>query len=514
MISAVAWVRKGIASQKPQIVQYTKEELEELGLQAQQELELAQKDYQENENNTETNEESIDDLIENGINEDEQKSSEFDDLAEFDMENYDNDEENVSDIDLLDQEQTGLSMFSNATSLLHINRGNGEEEEDPYIELDDGDNQSEIEELEIDARDNVLVVAKTEQEISNLEVYVYEGEMENLYVHHDIMLPSFPLCLEWVGHKVGKHNGEPGIGNYIAVGTFEPTIEIWNLDIVDVMLPDLVLGKQPSQKPKKKKKNQKVQSLDSHTDAIMSLSWNKNVMNILASSSADKTVRIWDLNNASCLKTYNHHSDKVQTVQWHPTQAPVMITGSYDKSVAVVDTRADENSILRFSVDSDVEGVCWDIHNENCFYTNLESGKVCYFDIRNGNNGLVYSIDAHSDSSCSSMDIHPTIKNCILTTGANDKTVKIWNTKNTENNVSLVVSRDLGVGKLFSGRFCPDSDFEISIGGDGGKLIVWDLSTNSGVTSSFNLAPKRKTKSKPITESLVLHFSIELLSLL
>ena len=31
-------------------------------------------------------------------------------------------------------------------------------------------------------------------------------------------------------------------GNYVAVGTFLPEIEIWNLDIIDVMQPAVVLG--------------------------------------------------------------------------------------------------------------------------------------------------------------------------------------------------------------------------------------------------------------------------------
>ena len=34
--------------------------------------------------------------------------------------------------------------------------------------------------------------------MSNLEVYVYEPSQDNLYVHHDIPLPVFPLCLAWL----------------------------------------------------------------------------------------------------------------------------------------------------------------------------------------------------------------------------------------------------------------------------------------------------------------------------
>jgi len=31
-----------------------------------------------------------------------------------------------------------------------------------------------------------------------LEIYIYEEELNNLYVHHDVMLSAFPLCMEWL----------------------------------------------------------------------------------------------------------------------------------------------------------------------------------------------------------------------------------------------------------------------------------------------------------------------------
>ena len=49
----------------------------------------------------------------------------------------------------------------------------------------------------------------------------------NLYVHHDIMLPAFPLCVEWINYKPGQESSN--IGNFAAIGTFDPQIEVWNL---------------------------------------------------------------------------------------------------------------------------------------------------------------------------------------------------------------------------------------------------------------------------------------------
>lgn len=109
--------------------------------------------------------------------------------------------------------------------------------------------------------DNLLLAAKTEDEISHLEIYVYDESEEgegNLYVHHDIMLPAFPLCLEWLDFRVGRKSAMNGPGNYVAVGTFDPEIEIWDLDTIDNMYPDVVLGAQDKTKKKKGGKKSKV----------------------------------------------------------------------------------------------------------------------------------------------------------------------------------------------------------------------------------------------------------------
>ena len=36
--------------------------------------------------------------------------------------------------------------------------------------------------------------------------------------------------------------GSGAIGSYVAIGTFHPSIEIWNLDVIDSLEPAAVLG--------------------------------------------------------------------------------------------------------------------------------------------------------------------------------------------------------------------------------------------------------------------------------
>jgi periodic tryptophan protein 1 len=89
------------------------------------------------------------------------------------------------------------------------------------------DSEEEKEDYTIRKSDALIVAATAEDEHSNLEVYVYDHKTSDLYVHHEIILSSYPLCMEWLSSYGGKRT------NLVIVGTFLPQIEIWNLDSED-----------------------------------------------------------------------------------------------------------------------------------------------------------------------------------------------------------------------------------------------------------------------------------------
>ena len=60
------------------------------------------------------------------------------------------------------------------------------------------DSEEEKEDYTIRKTDSIIVAATAENDHSNLEVYIYEHERSNLYVHHEIILGAYPLCLEWL----------------------------------------------------------------------------------------------------------------------------------------------------------------------------------------------------------------------------------------------------------------------------------------------------------------------------
>lgn len=172
---------------------------------------------------------------------------EDDDLKEFDLEHYDDE----------DEESSENAMFLGFSS--EVKYHEGEEGEQDFVSLpNDTEKSEEKQELQVYPTDNMVLATRTEDDISYLDVYVYddgagfhdleiptekEDEQDpdvarglvrdsSLYVHHDLMLPAFPLCVEWLNYKPGANNDQE-IANYAAIGTFDPSIEIWNLDCVD-----------------------------------------------------------------------------------------------------------------------------------------------------------------------------------------------------------------------------------------------------------------------------------------
>jgi periodic tryptophan protein 1 len=409
-------------------------------------------------------------------------------------------------------------------------------------EDDEEDNAEEAEDLEARPHDAFVVVANTEDEYSSLEVHVYNEADGTLYVHHDVTLPSFPLCLAWSDYAgdaagslyaaTGAWDGEPSkyVGSYCAVGSFEPDIEIWNLDIIDPLEPTLVLrgnkagkaaaaasgpGKKAGGKKKKggKKGGKKgarsddddeddeddedeeggasassapASSPDGHEDAVMGVSWNRTHRNMLVSSSADTTVKVWDLNGGGRhLHTFRHHKGKVQAVAWNPAEATVLASASYDRTVAVVDARdAASGRTARYALPGDPESLQWNHLAPATFLVSTDSGHIVSFDVRTPDKPL-WTLKAH-EQSVTSMSLSATAAG-LLATSSIDKTVKLWDLNGAGTGAgagaaapTLVGKKAMSIGQIFTCSFFSGNPYLLACGGSKGMLAIWDVSEDGG----------------------------------
>jgi WD40 repeat protein len=176
---------------------------------------------------------------------------------------------------------------------------------------------------------------------------------------------------------MGEGESSTGFGNYIAVGTMDPTIEIWDMDMLDPIYPNAMLGPAPGSLtdpvPKakgtgKKKKKLLQTNADHHVSSVTSLSWSGFHRNLLLSSSADSTVKLWDLsrpNPQAAIKSWDniHPNEKVLAVEWNKHKGgenKTVVLSAGERTVKVWDTRASEEALGTGKLGSDVEAIKWD----------------------------------------------------------------------------------------------------------------------------------------------------------
>lgn len=492
MISSSCWVPRGFASEFPEKYELDDAEMERITQMAKLELDDARDDLE---------------LAKKGLSDLSTQVEIDDDLKEYDLENYDDEDADNAE---------KITMFP---GLAATDATFQESEGDAYLSLPtELEQQEEKQELQVYPTDNLVLATRTEDDISYLDVYVYddgagapEGSNEeeadkldadvakglvresNLYVHHDLMLPAFPLCVEWINFRPGTSNAD-NIGNFAAIGTFDPQIEIWNLDCVDKAFPDMILG-EPQQNSmaslskKKKKKKSKGHVTTHHTDAVLSLAHNRNHRSVLASTSADTTVKLWDLAGGNAVRSLNsvHQGKTVSSSQWHGKEAAILLTGGYNGACAVSDVRiSSENDMSKsFFVGNgqEVESVRWGARDE-LFYCGTDNGNVYCFDVR-VQDKPVWTLHAH-DLGISSLDVNANVDGMLVTSAMNDKVVKLWKCPEGSG-PSMVLSRDFGVGNVLTTSFAGDLEVagNLTVGGVAGALKMWDAFSNRAVRGSF-----------------------------
>jgi periodic tryptophan protein 1 len=337
--------------------------------------------------------------------------------------------------------------------------------EDPYI-VDDKEEDVELEDYKIKNTDMIVLAAVSEdEEISHLDVFIFEKEAENMYIHHDYMLPSFPLCMAWFDYVIGSSLEEEKRGNLVAVGTFEPYVEIWDLDIVDQPIPLAILGGAVNDDDNFSETKNVDLKPSSHKDSVLGLSWNRIYRNFIASGSADKTVKLWDLAIETCVNTYQIHNDKVQSVTWNPAESSILATGGFDKKINILDVRSPQSMISTF-LKSDIESLAWlPSPHHNHILTSDESGHLYCYDIIKGLDNPLWHIQAHKKA-CQAIAVNLVIPGLIATgSPENDTPVKLWDI--SEGKPNLLYSETGELGPVFSLNFSTDDPYYLLVGAKG-----------------------------------------------
>ena len=248
----------------------------------------------------------------------------------------------------------------------------------------------------------------------------------------------------------------------MAIGTFHPEIEIWNTDVLDALEPEAVLGGLVAGKRRTLKPG-------SHRQAVMGLSWNREYRNVLASSSADTTVKLWDVTSQHCMLTLNYHKDKVPVVRFHPVEANILLTAGYDRVCAVTDGRSPANGTW-LALDANPESAAWDLAAPYCFFVATARGDALRFDVRQTAAPL-FQQRLH-EGPCTALALNPAAP-ALCASAGEDGLLRLWRAEPA--GLRPVAQRDVRLGSLFACCFYESAPHLLAACGASQDLCLWDV---------------------------------------
>lgn len=316
-----------------------------------------------------------------------------------------------------------------------------------------------------------MLVGRVQDDASALEVHVYNKE--DNYIHHDVYLPAYPMCIE----PINFNSKEQIICNWAgrvlffillkilfsilfklfftfiqAIGDMTKDISIWDIDVVNELEP--------------------LVRLKGHKDAVLDLSWNCKMTNVLASCSVDETVRLWDLNmnNNKSIHKLSKFDNRVQSIQFNPHEEANLLIGDCGGKITLVDCNALSKQTYTIA-NNEIEKVIWNPNSVNNFVASTDKGTIHLYDVRSKNE--IKCVQAHQDSVT---DLTFSINNLFLSASA-DGDIKIWDL--SSNDFKLIDTyKESNVGRIFAIACNPDHPLTFAVGGDSKSksIEVIDLS--------------------------------------
>jgi WD40 repeat protein/sulfur relay (sulfurtransferase) DsrC/TusE family protein len=152
-------------------------------------------------------------------------------------------------------------------------------------------------------------------------------------------LQGNPIGRPFLGHRdrVNSVAFSPD-GKTILSGSSDKTLGLWDLQ-------GNLIWRTPDRQVDFYVKQQIVQSLRGHNDAVNSVAFSPDGKTILSGSS-DKTLRLWDLQGKPIGQPFQGHKDSVKSVAFSP-DGKVIVSGSSDKTLRLWDLQG--NSLLNLA---------------------------------------------------------------------------------------------------------------------------------------------------------------------
>ncbi|KAF2753943.1 WD40 repeat-like protein [Pseudovirgaria hyperparasitica] len=238
--------------------------------------------------------------------------------------------------------------------------------------------------------------------------------------HGNAKRPFTFQVIQKINHpgEVNKARYEPTNPNIIASFTVDGDILVFDRT-------------KHSSYPKNDETIQAELKLEGHTSEGYGLSWNPSAEYTLATGGHDGTVKTWDVKagfeggakTIKPLQTFTHHASTVNDVQYHPVQRNWLATVSDDLNFSIVDANSGKVITTKKAHDEAVNCVAWHPHFETIFATGSADKTIAMWDLRNTKNKL-HLLQAHQDDVVG-LEWHPD-NDAVIASSGYDRRLLFW----------------------------------------------------------------------------------------
>ncbi len=187
---------------------------------------------------------------------------------------------------------------------------------------------------------------------------------------------------------------------------------------------------------------------------------------MMVSSSADKTIMIWNVRDWSCKRVLYGHLGAVNSVSFSPNGDRIVST-SVDKSVRVWDVQKGLCQLVCQGHSKGVSSACFSLDGERIFSAS-QDGAIFVWDAKSGQ--CIKELHGHS-SFVNSVALSP--NGLLIISGSSDRTARLWDS-NTGDCLNVFKGHQ---GSVYSTIFDKEGKM-IATTSDDNSIILWDINGN------------------------------------